>query len=128
MIIAIATDDGKNLIKRHFGDANQYLLYDIKETGSVFLKKIDNAIEVKEDETHGDPRKSKSVQDLLGVENVRIVANRAFGANIQRIKKHFVCVVSSENTVSETLDLCRRNFRRIHSEWEKGESRNYLRI
>jgi len=127
MLTAFATDDGNQLMTRHFGDARFYDIYQISETETTFKKRIANTTE-HETEVHADPEKAKGIARLLHEENVRIVVSRAFGPNIQRIKKKFVCILMSEGSIEDAIELLQQNFKMAIEEWEKGEARNYLSL
>jgi predicted Fe-Mo cluster-binding NifX family protein len=128
LVLAVATDDGENLIDRHFGDAEFYYLYRIAPEGSEFIKSIAPR-EIKEDESlkDGDPAKAKGVAAFLRPEGVVVTAARAYGPNIKRIKQQFVCVLVNGN-VEEAVQTVMDNFSMINDEWGKGEDRNYLTL
>ena len=127
IIAAVATDDGVSTIKRHFGDAKQYSIFKINSKDAVYIKTIRNTTDV-EDETHADPRKAGSVAALLRNENVNTVISKAFGPNIKRIKRKFVCVLADTDGVDNAVKKAQQKIVDIENEWEKGEERNYLRI
>ena len=127
IIAAAATDDGVNTIDRHFGDALQYSIYKITSQDICLMKTIKNDSGV-EEEVHADPRKASGVAGLLQNENVNTVVSRAFGPNIKRIKKKFVCVIVNEEKIDTAIDRVQKEIRKIEDEWEKGSERNYLRI
>jgi len=125
--IAFATDDGKNFIKRHFGDAERFDIYEMNEKGRKFLKSLHNTVEDSED--HADENKAKGISGLLKEEKVQIAVSKIFGPNIKRIKSKFVCViVNDKNEISVSLDILEKNFGQLVNEWNKGEERTYLKL
>jgi|AntAceMinimDraft_18_1070375.scaffolds.fasta_scaffold57934_3 predicted Fe-Mo cluster-binding NifX family protein len=100
--IAIATDNGKNLTKEHFGSAKKYLIYDFNlETGDInFLKEKENL--TPEEKIHGDPEKASAVSEIL--KNVTVLINLVFGPNILRMKKKFVIIVSRIKEIAIVLE------------------------
>ena len=90
--IACGTDDGKELTREHFGSAKYYLVYILdSETKEVnLMKKIENI--TAEEERHGDPKKAKSVSQLM--RGIEVLVGLAMGPNIVRIRKSFVPVIS----------------------------------
>lgn len=126
-IAAIATDDGHQFVGRHFGDADFYDLYEIFCDKAVFLKRIQNSTDV-EPELHDNPRKAFRISELLLQENVSVAVAKNFGPNLRRIKKKFVCIISNDIDISHTLENIHHFSEEIESEWEKGDSRNYLKL
>jgi len=45
LLVAFATDNGKSLMSRHFGDAKFYDIYKISKTDTEFLEQIENTTE-----------------------------------------------------------------------------------
>jgi len=125
MKIAMATDDGENFIDRHFGDANMYKIYELRPDQVKYIKTIENTVD-EEEKIHADPKKAKGIANLLKEEGVQLVASRAFGPNIKRIRKKFVCIVIGEYNLEKGLDLIQKNFDAIVSEWNKGKDRKHL--
>jgi predicted Fe-Mo cluster-binding NifX family protein len=125
MKIAMATDDGENFIDRHFGDANMYKIYKLRPDEVKYIKTIENTVD-EEEKIHADPKKAKGIANLLKEEGVQLVASRAFGPNIKRIRKKFVCIVIGEYNLEKGLDLIQKNFDAIVAEWNKGKARKHL--
>lgn len=114
-LVAIATDDGTNLIPRHFGDARYYDIYSVGPSGHTFVTRINNRAADMEEESHADPRKAKGVAGQLKEHKVGIVASKVFGPNVRRIKESFICVLLSLPDIPSSLD-------RIHEELLKEGS------
>ncbi|RKZ15924.1 dinitrogenase iron-molybdenum cofactor biosynthesis protein [bacterium] len=122
--IAVATDDGKSFVGRHFGDAEFYDVYDVSPAGSEFVVRVENQTE--EEEGHADPNKARGIVGILKKQGVQVGLTRIFGPNIKRIKSKFVCVLTGHEAVSDGLDLIRGNFETVVAEWDKGEERDFL--
>lgn len=125
-ITAFATDDGTNYITRHFGDADYYDIYDLSEKECIFIKRIKNGHF--EEEFDGDPKKAGNISKILLKEGVGVVVSKAFGPNINRIKKKFVCILSNELEIKKTFDKIQKIIPNIIKEWENGEERTYLNL
>ena len=123
-IAALATDDGKTFVDRHFGDARFYHLYTVGRDGADFLKVVPNT--APEETGHADPRKAGGIARLLKTENVNVLATRIFGPNLKRVRKKFVCVILDCHAFSEGLDFLSANIDTIAAAWEQGEEREYL--
>jgi len=127
ILVAFATDNGKNFIDRHFGDANFYDIYEIGENEANFIKRIDNTVDEGE-AVHADPKKAKGISKLLLNENVTVVVSKIFGPNIRRIKRKFVCIVVRDEKIDESMKKICDNINKIYNEWEKGEERKHLSL
>lgn len=124
--IAYATDDGEFFVDRHFGDANYFDIYTFNSNRIDFLKRIENTTEEDSKEVHGDPKKAKGILELLKKEDVKVLVSKIFGPNINRIKKHFVCVVIDDDKISDSFGKLQTNMEMLVKEWGKGEERNHL--
>jgi predicted Fe-Mo cluster-binding NifX family protein len=124
IFVAFATDDGATFINRHFGDARFFDIYEVRADGIEFFKRINNTSP--KEKVHSDPEKAKEVGSLLLAENVKVVAARIFGPNLNRIKKKFVCVIFKSGKISSGSNAIFRNLGTILRELEKGEKREYL--
>ena len=126
LIVAFATDDRKNFTSEHFGEAKEYLVYEISKTGSNLEAVITNISP--EEKMHGDPNKAKGVAHLLKPFNVQILVNKAFGRNIIKMQQKFVVILSNTLIIDEAINNIKNNFDSIVAELNKGETRNYLRL
>jgi predicted Fe-Mo cluster-binding NifX family protein len=126
LIIAFATDDKTHLTEEHFGEAKEYLIYEISKTDNKFLKTVLNISH--EEKMHSDPNKAKSVASILKPHGVDVLVNKVFGGNITRMQKKFVVILSKNSNIDETLSKIQLDFEHIVTELEKGETRKYFRI
>lgn len=126
IITAFATDDGKTFMDRHFGDALQYEIYEINTIEIKYLHTINNT--TGEEEMHADPNKAKGISGLLKKDGVQVLVSKKFGANINRMKTRFVCLLMNNSSIVESINHIQNNFERIITEWEKGERRHFLNL
>ncbi|MDY6800279.1 MAG: NifB/NifX family molybdenum-iron cluster-binding protein [Bacteroidota bacterium] len=115
--VAFATDDGKVFMKRHFGDAMFYDIYEISEEESSYVKRIENTTS-EEEIQHADIKKAKGISSLLKHDGVHIVVSQVFGPNIKRIKKKFAPLIVKEPYIAKTINIIQQNFSIILKEWE----------
>ena len=127
IITAFATDDGLSFMERHFGDANQYDIHEINPSETKFIRAINNIIN-EDEEAQPDLNKAKGIADLLKKEKVQVLVSKKFGANIERMKKKFVCILMNDKEISESIKTIQQNFNIIIDEWEKGDSRNFINL
>jgi predicted Fe-Mo cluster-binding NifX family protein len=123
-IMAIATNDGKHFIKDHFGDAKYFQLYSLGSDLVTYLDRIENNSE--EEKKHADPKKAKSISQILNKKSVTVLVGNAFGGNIVRMKRKFVCIKCSYSEIANVFPLLLDNFDKIQAEWEKGEERDFI--
>lgn len=125
IIAAVATDDGKTFIDRHFGDATFYDIYEISSTYSAHIKRIHNTAEEKNHE-HAADLKAKGIAGLLRGDKVNVLVSKKFGANIEQMKKKFVCILMNDAFISESIRTIQQNYNDVIEEWEKGEARHFI--
>lgn len=127
LIAAFATDDGATFVDRHFGDAGQYVIYEIGQDGFSYIRTIYNTTENEED-THADPNKARGVAQLLRKYEVQVLVSKKFGANINKMKKKFVCILMNDAQFSASIKRIQQHFDKILAELKKGESRHFLNL
>ncbi len=126
LLFAFATDDKKNFSQEHFGEANEYLIYEITKNNSKLINTVKNISP--EEKMHGDPNKAKGITSILKPFGVKVLVNKAFGRNIVRQQQKFVCIISKENSIENQIKKIQSNLNDIINEWNKGESRGYLKF
>lgn len=107
MLVACATNDKINLIDDHFGDAKYYNIYNIDDGIITFIKSIENTIT---SIVHPDPSKAIKILELLKKEDITILINKAFGANIKVIKKYAIPALIKVNKINEALKLLNSSY------------------
>jgi len=128
IIAAFATDNGKTFMARHFGDAKKFLIYRISASEAELVNEIKNSSEEDDETVHADPRKAGSIAKLLKSQDVNVCVSKIFGPNIKRIRKKFVCIISQNQNISDSISTIQFNFTKILAEWNRGEERDYLKI
>jgi len=125
LLIAFATDDGKNFNDDHFGMATYYHIYRFSDDGEEFVEQREN-VEFQEDESkkHGDPAKARATSSVL--KGVDVLVSRKFGPNITRMVEKFVCVVVRTNALSDAVKIVKNHVDEVITEKNKTEERRYL--
>jgi len=125
--IACATNDGINLTKEHFGEADHYLVYELDEQKNLrFVEKIkNNSVEEK---MHGDPRKAASVSSLL--KDMHVLLCCAMGKNVIRMRKKYCPVISKDTKIEQALKRLKNKYDELLKEAHRtpGENREIIRI
>ncbi len=124
MRLAVASDDGEHFMGRHFGDAEFYEIFDFSGSGYEVVGRVTNDLD--EEDGHADPEKAKGIAGILRKQGVQVTAARVFGPNIKRIKKHFVCILTSHEKISDGLEMLVDGYPGIIAEFEKGGERGFL--
>ena len=124
--VAFATDDRENFTNEHFGEAKEYLVYEISKTETSVVAIITNRSP--EEKMHGDPNKAKGVANLLKPLGVKVLVSKAFGKNIVRQQQKFVVILSRTESIQEAIRNIQSQFDNIVLEWKKGAERSYLKM
>ncbi|MFO7843839.1 MAG: NifB/NifX family molybdenum-iron cluster-binding protein [Bacteroidales bacterium] len=128
LCVAFATDDGEVFMKRHFGDAMFYAVYEISENESLFIKRLENTTSEEEDIQHADVQKAKGISSLLKGEDIQVVVSQVFGPNINRIRKKFVPLIVKEPGIKQAINTIQQNISVILKEWERGTERKHVML
>lgn len=84
--IALGSNNGKQIVNAHFGDAASFYIYDIFEDNTIkFIEKRDNSAR-DEDESHGAEKKMHAVLKLINDSDV--IISRKLSPNFKKIAKH----------------------------------------
>lgn len=126
--VAIASNDGINFNKEHFGDSNYYYIYEMGKDQISFIKKINNAAKDIEEKSHADLNKAGGVSKILKKENIQVVLSGVFGPNLKRITKNFVCIIIRSGNLEDGLTRISHEYTQIKEVWERGEMRNHLQF
>ena len=65
---------------------------------------------------------------MLKKEGVSMSVSRVFGPNLKRIKKKFLCVITEEGSIKDSIKKLQHIFPELVVEWVKGEERNFIRL
>ncbi len=122
--VAFATDDKKNLVNKHFGDAEFYLIYEISKDEINFVEKRQNTSTEEDERFHGDPKKANKMGTIM--KGVQVLCNKQFGKNITRMSKNFVPVIFNIDNIDEAIKIIQNNFEQVEKAWNDGENRKHL--
>ena len=109
--IVFGTDDGKNIVKHHFGDSKYFKLYELNSDGeSVLAGSVENGAKDMKEKKHGDDRKRASVLGQLGQIDIMIAG--ALSPNFVKINKttNTVPCVSKIDEIEKNLDIISKKF------------------
>lgn len=126
--VACATNDGKELIDSHFGEARSYLIYDVTNAEYEKVDRINNSFREEEDEDdeHGDPQKAKNIKELLKDKGVQVLLSRKFGPNIVHVRKNFVPVIAKEYLLRDAVEVLKESLDLVKHQWVNEEERKHI--
>jgi len=134
LIVAIATRDGSQMPKSHFGQAQQFEIYRLSRDGATKLQSAANphASEIRDDASRqahharGEKGRGTGTGRLLGGHGVQVMVSRAFGQNIMRMRERFVPVKVDTADVDAAIALLQNHWDAVVSCWAEGNDRTHL--
>ena len=126
---AFAVNNDKQFEKRHFGDADQYLIYEQGNGEMRFVAAEQNSFKnLDEEKEHGSKRKGRAIIEFLESKGVNVLVSMQFGKNIKLVKQHFIPVIIAAETPDEVLKILNHHIRWIEDEWEHKKENHMLFI
>ena len=114
---AFAVNNNGLFQKKHFGDAEKYFIYQLKENEISFEKEILNSFKnVDEDGKHGSKKKEQAIIGLLKEKNVNVLVSPQFGKNIKLINAHFIPVIVFEESPDPIIGILLKHIKYINDE------------
>ena len=117
LCFAFAVNETNQFEKKHFGDADKYLIY--KQNGDEiksFSEEINIFKTFDEEVEHGSKKKGDAIIKFLKKRDVNVLVSRQFGRNINRVNNHFIPVKISVDQPDEVLDVLVKNLHWIKDE------------
>ena len=100
---AFAVNEQNQFHKKHFGDADKYLIYELVDDQFIDISEEVNIFkDIDEVETHGSKKKGDAIIHFLKEKGVRVLVSQQFGKNIKMVNQHFVPVIVTINNVDKT--------------------------
>jgi predicted Fe-Mo cluster-binding NifX family protein len=116
---ALAVNHDNQFEEKHFGDADKYLIYEIKDDEIVFLSEEDNGFKNLDEEVeHGSKRKGKAIVEFLKSKKVSVLVSRQFGKNIKLVNEYFIPVIVSAENPEQALGILSRHIYWMEDEWK----------
>ena len=120
---AFAVNNENQLEKKHFGDADKYLIYHQESDKLVLSSEEPNRFKLLDEEVeHGSKRKGKAIIEFLKEKGVNVLVSRQFGKNIKLINEHFIPVIVSSEKPDEVVRILIRHLHWIQDELEHKKS------
>ncbi len=77
---------------KHFGDADNFLMYHWDGEAMHFVEVLPNPF-ITFDEEHGSKRKGVAISDFLAAQDIHVLVSKRFGKNVQVVNQHFLPVM-----------------------------------
>ena len=117
---AFAVNDDNQFVKRHFGDADKYLIYQQELDKLVLSSDEANSFKLLDEEVeHGSKKKGKAIIEFLKSKGVNVLVSQQFGRNIKMINAHFIPVIISSEKPDEVIQILSRHLHWIEDEWKQ---------
>ncbi len=115
--LAMAVDHSHNFQSKHFGDADQYLIYEWKNNELVLFSCENNLFQNFDEEVeHGSQKKGQAIINFLKEKGVNVLVSKQFGRNIRMVNRHFIPVIIYSETPVEVLPVLTKHMRWIEDE------------
>ena len=120
---AFAVNKTNQFEKKHFGDADKYLIYEQLGNEMVLIgEEINNFKLLDEEYKHGSKRKGDAIIKLLKEKEVNVLVSMQFGKNIKMVNEYFIPVIIYSETPKDTVNILNKYSHWIKDEWEKNKS------
>jgi len=124
LCFAFAVSEDNQFEKKHFGDADKYLIYKQDNDGiKLFSEEINKFKLLDEEVEHGSKEKGEAIIQFLKEKNVNVLVSRQFGKNFNRVNNHFIPVIISVDKPDEILEVLVKNLHWIKDELDNSTSR-----
>ena len=122
---AFAVNKDNQFTRKHFGDADKYIIYELQDEHLELLsEEINQFKSLDEKHTHGSAKKGNAIIQFLKGKDVNVLVSMRFGKNIKLINEHFIPVQISLKHPEEVILILNKHLHWIADEWENNES-NY---
>lgn len=115
--LAMAVDHSQNFQAKHFGDADQYLIYEWSENKISFVGAEKNQYKSYDEEVeHGSQKKGQAIIDFLKGKGMNVLVSKQFGRNIRMVNRHFIPVIIYNETPENVIPVLNKHMRWIEDE------------
>ena len=123
--VAFALNNENQFEKKHFGDADKYKIYTLRDDECFLISEEANVFkDLDETHVHGSKKKGESIVNFLKSKDVTVLVSKQFGANIKIISKHFVPVIINDESTQEACNTLLKHLKWVHEE-SQSQQENY---
>ena len=117
--LALAVNHSKNFEANHFGEAEQFLIYEWTDSQLVFRQAIANPFANMSHHQHS-PAKADHIRPFLKEHEVNVLVARQFGHNVKRVNAHFIPILIGVSTLEELFPILQKQMKWIEEEWAQN--------
>ena len=120
LCFAFAVNEANQFGKKHFRDADKYLIY--KQDGDeikLFSEEINIFKTFDKEVEHGSKKKGNAIINFLKEKGVSVLVSKQFGRNIKMVNQHFVPVIIAEDEPENAVEVLQK-----HMNWFEDELQN----
>ncbi|RLD42005.1 MAG: hypothetical protein DRI89_08365 [Bacteroidetes bacterium] len=122
---AFAVNNNNQFEKKHFGDADKYLIFKQESDKIVLLSEEFNHFKMMDEELeHGSKKKGNAIIEFLKNKRVSCLVAKQFGKNLKMVNKHFIPVIVSSEQHEEVVQILNHHIHWIEDE-KKSSTSNY---
>ena len=120
---AFAVNNDNQFEKKHFGDADKFMIYKQENDKIVFLSEETNHFKFMDEEAvHGSKQKGMAIIKFLKGRGANVLISKQFGKNIKLINEHFIPVINYSEQADEVIRILSRHLNWFDEEYEKNTS------
>ena len=120
---AFAVNDSGVFEKKHFGEADKFLIFREKNSELVLEKTLTNTVrDFDEEQQHGSRKKAGAIIDLLKSDDVNVLVSMQFGKNIKVINDFFIPIIIHSDNVEDVIKIIGKQYHWISEEWEHKDN------
>jgi predicted Fe-Mo cluster-binding NifX family protein len=120
---AFAVNNDGVFEKKHFGEAEKFLIFKEINSKLILEKSIENtAHNIDEQQQHGSKKKAEIIINLLKLADVNVLVSMQFGKNIKIINNYFIPIIIHSDSVDSVIKIIGKQYHWISEEWEHKSS------
>ncbi len=125
----MAVNNSGQFQPKHFGDADQYMIYEKNADGLKFVRsEINKFKNLDEEHEHGSAKKGNAIIDFLKGKGINVLVSKQFGKNIKMVNRHFIPVIIYTDTPEEVLPILSKHMKWITDEIDNNPQEHKLFI
>jgi len=123
---AFAVNNYNSFEKKHFGDADKYLIYESKQDRLVLVEELVNTFKEFEEGKHGLQKKGFLISEYLLQSGVNVIVSQQFGKNVSEVSKYFIPIVIYFESVDSVINALNDKIKWIQDEMTRKSERYKL--
>lgn len=117
--LAFAVNHNHVFEQKHFGEADQYLVYEWAANELIFREALPNPFAQLSRNNHSEAKR-KQITELLQQHEVNVLVSRQFGENISKVNAFFVPVLVETSSPAQLILILKKQMRWIEEEWRQN--------